>query len=105
MRKKLIAKPRAEFDLMRHYLYLAERNPPQANRFWTAAHVAMKRIGDHPNRGTSLAHASFTNQELRFVRPSGFPNHLLIYQVTDDCSFLLRVLHGSQNLDTELRPE
>jgi plasmid stabilization system protein ParE len=105
VRKKLIAQPRAEFDLIRHYLYLAEWNPPQANQFWTEAHAAMKRIGDHPRRGTSLAHAGFPDQELRFIRPTGFPKYLLIYQVTDDCSFLLRILHGSQNLDTELRPE
>jgi plasmid stabilization system protein ParE len=105
VRKKLIAKPRAEFDLMHHYLYLAERNPPKAQQFWTAVDAAMQRIGDHPHRGTSLTHPHFSDQELRFVRPARFSNYLLVYQVTDDCSFLLRILHGSQDLDTELRPE
>lgn len=51
MSKKLIAQSRAEFDLMRHYLYLMERNPRRAEQFWR----------------------------------------------------LLRILHRSQNLDSELR--
>jgi plasmid stabilization system protein ParE len=105
VRKKLIAQPRAEFDLIRQYLYFAERNPPQAERFWKAVHAAMKSIAVKPARGTALAHPSFPNQELRFVRPTGFSNHFLIYQVTDDSALLLRILHSSQNVDTELRPE
>jgi plasmid stabilization system protein ParE len=105
VRKKLIAQPRAEFDLIRHYLYLAERNPPKAERFWKEVHAAMKSIAAKPRRGTALAHPSFPNQELRFVKPSGFPNHFLIYQVTDAGALLLRILHSSQNVDAELRPK
>jgi len=103
--KKLIARPAAEFDLIRHYLYFAERNPSLAERFWREVHTAMKRIAAKPSRGTALAHPSFLNQELRFVKPAGFPKHLMIYQVTDEGSFLLRILHGSQNLDAQLHPE
>jgi plasmid stabilization system protein ParE len=105
VRIKLIAKPRAEFDRMHHYLYLAERNPPKAQQFWKAVHAPMKEIGNHLHSGTSLTHPHFSDQQLRFVRPAKFPKYLLVSQVTDDCSFLLRILHGSQNLDTELRPE
>jgi plasmid stabilization system protein ParE len=67
--------------------------------------AASKQIAAHPNRGTAVAHAAFADIELRFVRPTGFPKYLMIYQVKDDCSLLLRILHGSQNLETEPRPE
>lgn len=103
--KKLIAQARSEFDLIRHYVYFAERNPPQAERFWKEAHAAMKRIAAKPRSRTVLAHPNFADQELRFVKPAGFPKHFMIYQVTDDGAILLRILHGSQNLDAELHGE
>ena len=105
MKKKLIIRPRADFDLLRHYLYWSQLNPRKAEQFRTAVHSATSRIAAHPSRGTVLSHPSFPDVELRFLRPAGFPKYLVIYQVTDDCSFLLRILHGSQNIDTELRPE
>lgn len=40
---------------------------------------------------------------LRFCRPRGFRKYLVIYQITDDCVLLVRILHGSQNLAAELR--
>ena len=104
MKKKLIIRARADLDLLRHYLYLAEHNPGQAETFRAAVQASTERIRAHPNRGTMLTHEAFTEIELRFVRPSGFPKYLMIYQVADDCTFLLRILHSSQNLDTELRP-
>jgi plasmid stabilization system protein ParE len=105
VRKKLIMRPRADFDLMRHYLYLAEHIPNKAEPFRTAVRAATKQIATHPGRGTVIAHPAFTGVELRFVRPIGFAKHLIIYQVADDCCVVLRILHGSQNFETELRPQ
>lgn len=105
MKKKLVIRPRADFDLLRHYLYWMEQNPRKAQQFRTAVRATTNQIAAHPSRGTALTHASFADVELRFLRPAGFPKYLVIYQVTDDCSFVLRILHGSQNIDTELRPE
>jgi plasmid stabilization system protein ParE len=46
---------------------------------------------------------SFSEVELRFRKPRGFKNYLVIYQVTDDCVFVLRILHGSQDIEAALR--
>jgi plasmid stabilization system protein ParE len=105
VKKKLIIRARADLDLLRHYLYLAEHDPGKAETFRAAVQSATEQIQAHPNRGTMLTHEAFADIELRFVRPAGFRNHLVVYQVTDDCAFLLRILHSSQNLETELRPE
>jgi plasmid stabilization system protein ParE len=90
---------------MRHYLYLIERNPRRAERFWNAVHAVMKRISQHPQDGAAIAHPDFSGLELRFVKPAGFSEYLMIYQVTDDAAFLLRILHRSQNFESELRPK
>ena len=105
MKRELITRPRADLDLTKHFLYFAEHSPRTAERFRVAVRAAVKGIAAHPRRAATLVHPNFANVELRFVKPKGFPNHLLIYQVTDDCSFLLRILHGSQDLESELRPE
>ena len=105
MKRELITRPRADIDLLKHYLYLAEHSPRAAERFRSSVRAAANRIAAHPRGGATLTHPSFANVELRFVRPNGFPKYLLIYQVTDDCTFLLRILHGSQDFESELRPQ
>jgi len=49
-----------------------------------------------------LNSTDFADLELRFCRPQGFKNYLLIYQVTDDVIALLRILHSSQDLESAL---
>jgi plasmid stabilization system protein ParE len=105
VKKKVIVRPRADLDLTQHYVYLARHDPRVAEKFRAAVLAARGRIASHASGGTSLVHPNFTNLELRFVRPVGFPKYLIVYQVADDCSFVLRILHGSQDLDTQLRPE
>jgi plasmid stabilization system protein ParE len=48
--------------------------------------------------------ASFPEIELRFRRPGRFKIHLIIYQVTDDSVIVLRILHGSQDIEAALKP-
>jgi plasmid stabilization system protein ParE len=105
VKKRLIIRARADLDLLHHYLYIAEHNPGQAERFRAAVQATTEQIRAHANRGTMLTHEAFAEIELRFMRPAGFRKYLLVYQVTDNCAFLLRILHSSQNLETELRPE
>lgn len=104
MKRKLIARPQAEFDIIKHSVYLLEHNPAAAARFESAVREALQKIELEPLGGTRLDHPGDQKAELRFRRPKGFKSHLLIYQVTDDCVFVLRVLHGSQDIEAALRP-
>ncbi|HEY2411860.1 MAG TPA: type II toxin-antitoxin system RelE/ParE family toxin [Pirellulaceae bacterium] len=104
MKKKVVVRPAADLDLEQHYLYLARQNYQVAERFRAAVLTAKKHIVAHPTGGTRLDYPARPDLALRFIRPKGFAKYLVIYQITDDCVFIIRILHGSQNLDAEVRP-
>jgi plasmid stabilization system protein ParE len=104
MNSKLVVRPQAEFDIIKHSLYLLEHRPHGGVAFDDSVEAVFREIAANPRGGTILDNASVPDLELRFVRPKGFKNYLIIYQVTDDCATVLRVLHGSQDLDSALRP-
>jgi plasmid stabilization system protein ParE len=103
VKKPFHIRPRADLDLARHYDYLCTQNPRTADQFLVAVRIATQRIKSHPSGGTMLHYPGLPDVALRFCRPPGFRKYLVIYQITDDCVFLVRILHGSQNLAAELR--
>jgi plasmid stabilization system protein ParE len=104
VKRKLTIKARADLDVAGHYVYLLERNPHAADRLRQAVKSAYGRIRHDPRSCARIPLGEFDERELRFCRPSGFDNYLVVFQVTDDTVFVLRVLHASQDLDTALRP-
>jgi len=104
MSGKLIARPQAQLDVIKHSLYLLEHHPRGSLAFEESVEAAFREIAANPRGGTVLDNAPLPDLELRFVRPKGFKNYFIIYQVTDDCAVVLRVLHGSQDVDSALRP-
>ena len=103
MKRKLTVKAQADLDIVAHYVYLLGRNPAAAERFRQSVKAAQSRIRQDPRSCATLALPSFEDLELRFCRPSGFENYLLIFQVTDEGPTLLRVLHSSQDIAKVLR--
>lgn len=103
MKRKLVVRPQAQFDRAKHCLYLYEHNPRAVDRFDRAVQAAIKRMGESPRGCPTLTHTGSPDVELRFCRPRGFKNYLVIYQVTDDRIFVLRILHGSQEIEAALR--
>jgi plasmid stabilization system protein ParE len=104
VKKPLVLRPRANLDLAQHYLYLCTHSPRKADQFRVAVRITTQRIKSNPRDGTMLTYPGLPDVELRFRRPPGFPKYLVIYQIADDSVVILRILHGSQNLDAELRP-
>jgi len=104
MKRRLVARAQANLDIVRQTVYLAERNPKAAERFEPAVLAAFEQIEKHPLSGSVFDCPTTGDVQLRFRRPPGFKNHLIVYQVTDDCIFVIRILHGSQDFGTALRP-
>jgi plasmid stabilization system protein ParE len=103
VRRKLVVQPRAKLDTVGHYVYLLGKNPGVADRFRASIKVAQQRIRSDPRGCATLALPGFEDLELRFCRPSGFDNYLIIFQVTDEGPIVLRVLHSSQDISQALR--
>ena len=101
MNRSLVVRPQAEFDIIKHSLHLLEHHPRGA-AFVDAVEGAFAEIAASPRAGTMLDRASLPDLELRFVRPKGFKNYFIVYQITDDSTTVIRVLHGSQDLDSAL---
>ena len=104
MKRKLLIKSRADFDVADHYRYLLLNAPDVANRFRNAVLSAYKRIARDCKSCATLPMKRFEGLEIRFARPRGFKNYLIYFQVTDNAIFILRVLHSSQDADSQLRP-
>ena len=101
MNRTLVVCPQAEFDIVKHSLHLLEHHPRGA-AFVDAVEAAFGEIAASPRTGTMLDRASLSDLELRFLRPKGFKNYFIVYQVTDDSTTVIRVLHVSQDLESAL---
>lgn len=104
MTRKLIVRPRAELDLIKHCLYLSEHQPTSVVRFKKAVRAACTAIKSDPRSSAVLDRTVLPDIELRFCKPLGYKKYLIIFQVSDDSVVVLRVLHASQDIDAALRP-
>jgi len=104
MKRKLIARPRADLDIIKHFVFLTELNPQLAARFKLSVKAAIAAIAKAPRSCSAIQFPGLPDVELRFKRPGGFKNYLIYFQVTDDAIIVLRVLHSSQDAQAELRP-
>jgi len=104
MRRKLAVRPQAELDLIKHHVYLAEHQPGSVTRFKQAIRAAFAAIKSDPRSSAILDRTILTDLELRFCKPHGFKNYLVVLQVADDSVVVLRVLHASQDIEAALRP-
>lgn len=102
MRMKLRLRPRADIDFAEHYLYISDRSPPAAERYFDAVYEARELIRKDPASGMSLFLPGFERQNLRYRRPKGFEKYLIIYQVVGSTVYIVRILHTSQDLVSAL---
>ena len=102
MSTKLVVRPRADVDFAEHYLFLSDRSAQAAERFFDAIYEVRDRIRRNPAGGANLCLLGFERQEFRFCRPRGFDNYLVIYRVVESTVYLVRILHGSQDLHSAL---
>lgn len=97
-------KPKADRDLDDYADYLAtEANLELALRFLAAGHETFALLATHPNIGWSsrLKHSAL--KPLRVFRVSGFEQMLILYRPLPEGVDILRVIHGSRNLQALFR--
>ena len=79
---------------------LRRHNPPAALRFAEAFKSTVNLLSGMPHLGR--LRPDLGTPETRSWRVQGFRNYLLFYEVLPDRVRLLRVLHGSRDLQAEL---
>jgi toxin ParE1/3/4 len=105
VKRKFVVRPLAEIEQADHFLYLGKKNPAAAHRFLDAMEAALARIRKDPGFGAKLPLDGPGGQDIRFYRPKGFDAYVILYRVTNDALIILRVLHGSQDIDAAIAGE
>jgi toxin ParE1/3/4 len=89
-------------DLIEQATYIAEGSLDASDRFLRAAEETFQFLGNMPAIGRL---SGFTHSSLVDVRQyaiKGFKSFLIFYRVTDDGVDILRVLHGSRDVEALL---
>ena len=92
-------------DLIEQATFIAENNLDASNRFLRAAEETFNFLGTMPAIGKV---SGFTHPNLVDVRQyavRGFKNFLVFYRISGESIDILRVLHGSRDLEMILDGE
>jgi len=101
-----VVRPKAVQDLddQAHY-YASASTPELGRRFLVAAHETFALLASQPNMGwrSRLSHSRL--RTLRVFRVNGFERVLVLYFPLPDGVEILRVVHGSRDVQALLRRE
>ena len=104
MKARYVVKPRADRDLDDYTDYLAEEaNIELGIRFLEAAHETIALLATQPNMGWQARLKRPALKTLRVFRVTGFEQTLILYRPLSDGVDILRVVHGSRNLQALFR--
>jgi toxin ParE1/3/4 len=83
--------------------HIAKDSLVAAVRFLENVESTLNELAALPGAGSPFEsdHPELAN--LRFRRVKGFPNHVVFYVEHTNAIEVVRILHGAQDLDTELR--
>jgi toxin ParE1/3/4 len=101
-----VVRPKADRDLEEQaYYYATEGSPELGHRFLVAAHETFTLLATQPEMGwrRQLKHPLL--HSLRVFRINGFERVIILYRPAPDGVEILRVVHGSRNLEALLSRE
>jgi toxin ParE1/3/4 len=102
---KIKRTPKAKQDLLEHVLYLTKINLDIAERFIDASEETFVKLAQMPRKGKlrEREHPELVGVRQWFV--SGFDHYLIFYRPIKGGIEILRVLHGTQDIDAILDSE
>ena len=101
-----VIRPKANKDLEDQAFYYATEGIPEVgHRFLVAAHETFTLLATQPNMGWQPRLKHSTLRTMRVFRISGFERILVLYLPLLDGVEILRIVHGSRNVEALLRRE
>jgi toxin ParE1/3/4 len=98
---RYLVTPKADEDLDEQAFYFASRaNAALGHRFLVAAHETFLLLARQPGIGWVPKIRITELAAMRVVSVSGFPTILVLYTPTPDGIRILRVVHGSRDLQS-----
>ena len=99
---KFAFRPQVIRDLIDLATYIAENNLDSSDRFLYAAEETFKQLGQMPKLGKQCQFKNSRLQNVRQIAVKGFRKYLIFYQITTGEVEIIRVLHGSRDIETIL---
>src|SRR5438034_7796056 len=103
MRAKAIRGPAAERDLRELVRHISRNSPRAADRFIKAVEKTLVRLARMPEIAPRWEGPVASSAELRVWPVHGFKKYLIFYEPIPEGIDVVRVLHGSRDLDTLLQ--
>ena len=103
MIRRLVLLPRALLDVADIFQYFRAIDPRLAARFYDAFDATLPLIERAPQSRARLVIEGCEHLDYRCRRPKGFENYLIFYRITETAVEIVRVLHGSRDLESALR--
>jgi toxin ParE1/3/4 len=101
-----VVRPQADRDLEEQAYYYATKGSPElGHRFIVAAHETFTLLSTRPEMGWRRQMQHPALESLRVFRISGFERVIILYRPGRSGVDILRVVHGSRNLESLLRRE
>ena len=105
MTSTIIKRPQVITDLSELANYIAVDNLEAAENFLLAAQETFQILAKMPMMGSLCKFELPEIYQVRFWRIKGFPKHLIFYLPLSDGVEIIRVIHGTRNLEAILRSE
>ena len=106
MSARYVVRPKADQDLDEQAYYLAtQANPEVGHKFLLAAHETFSLLATQPGMGWNCRLKDTGVTSLRVFRVAGFERVLVLYRPRPNGVEILRVVHGSRNLQAFVRRE
>lgn len=93
---RLLKRPEAENDLDDIWWYIAQNNPNSADSFLDRIQENCESLANYPHMGMSR------NELKAGLRSHSVGNYLIFYFPLDNGIDIIRVLHGSQDIENRL---
>lgn len=105
MTPMVLKRPRAERDLLNHFVYIGSRRPAAADRFLAAAERAFDRLARFPLLGTLWESRSSRLVGIRFWPIPRFKNYVIFYRPVENGVEVLHVFHAARDIQGVLESE
>jgi plasmid stabilization system protein ParE len=93
--------PQALDDLFDIWSYIAQDNPPAADRVEEAIYLACVRLAESPRIGT--VRKDLTTLPVCFWLVTPYPNYFIVYDPDKKPLQVIRILHRARNIPALLR--
>lgn len=97
---RVVRSRKAERDLVEIGIWIGERSPQASRRFVAAAERAFAWLTDMPELGGVCELENPATADLRVWTIKGFPKYLILYRPLDEGIEVVRVVHGSRDLES-----